>query len=124
MIKRGFGELELAILHILKPGKKMTVKEVHHILGDENKYNTIMTVMHRLAEKKVLARERIGVHYEYWQVQSNKSVPQIVDQFKKKMVGIKPSEMICYLVESSDDISDEEFQEMEKMLEKAKARKK
>lgn len=121
-MKRGFGELELAILHILKPGKKMTVKEVHQILGEGNKYNTIMTVMLRLTEKGVLARERVGLHYEYWQL--NRSVPLIVDQFKKKMAGMKPSEMVCYLVESADEISDEEFLEMEKMLEKAKARKK
>lgn len=120
MAKRSFGELELSILHILKPGKRMTVKEVHQILGAENKYNTIMTVMLRLSEKKVLGRERVGLQYEYWLVDANKSVSQIVNQFKQKMLGIKPSEMISYLVESASEISDAEFSEMEKMLEKAK----
>ena len=120
MAKRSFGELELSILHILKPGKRMTVKEVHQILGAENKYNTIMTVMLRLSEKKVLGRERIGLQYEYWLVDASKSASQIVNQFKQKMLGIKPSEMISYLVESASEISDAEFSEMEKMLEKAK----
>ncbi len=120
MAKRSFGELELSILHILKPGKRMTVKEVHQILGAGNKYNTIMTVMLRLSEKKVLGRERVGLQYEYWLVDANKSASQIVNQFKQKMLGIKPSEMISYLVESASEISDAEFSEMEKMLEKAK----
>ncbi len=120
MAKRSFGELEFSILHILKPGKRMTVKEVHQILGAENKYNTIMTVMLRLSEKKVLGRERVGLQYEYWLVNANKSASQIVNQFKQKMLGIKPSEMISYLVESASEISDAEFSEMEKMLEKAK----
>lgn len=120
MAKRSFGELELSILHILKPGKRVTVKEVHQILGAENKYNTIMTVMLRLSEKKVLGRERVGLQYEYWLVDGNKSASQIVNQFKQKMLGIKPSEMISYLVESANEISDAEFSEMEKMLEKAK----
>lgn len=120
MAKRSFGELELSILHILKPGKRMTVKEVHQILGAENKYNTIMTVMLRLSEKKVLGRERIGMHYEYWLINANKSASQILNQFKQKMLGIRPSEMISYLLGSAPEISDAEFSEMEKMLEKAK----
>ena len=101
----------------------MTVKEVHQILGAENKYNTIMTVMLRLSEKKVLGRERVGLQYEYWLVDGNKSASQIVNQFKQKMPGIKPSEMISYLIESASEISDAEFSEMEKMLEKAKREK-
>jgi predicted transcriptional regulator len=121
MAKRSFGELELSILHILKSGKKMTVKQVHQILGEENKYNTIMTVMMRLSEKKVLSRERVGLQYEYWLVE--RPISQIANQFKKKMLGIKPSEMICYLVESASEISDEEFSEMEKMLEIAKQKR-
>ena len=60
MTKRSFGELELAILRVLKSGERMTVKQVHTLLGEQNKYNTIMTVMLRLAEKKTLARERVG----------------------------------------------------------------
>lgn len=98
----------------------MTVKEVRQILGAENKYNTIMTVMLRLSEKKVLGRERIGMHYEYWLIDANKPASQILNQFKQKMLGIRPSEMISYLLGSAPEISDAEFSEMEKMLEKAK----
>ena len=61
MSKRNFGELELEILQVFKSGGRMTVKEVHRILGeDKNKYNTIMTVMMRLSEKGILRRQRYG----------------------------------------------------------------
>lgn len=124
MTKRAFGELELAILHILKSGKRMTVKEVHQILGEKDKYNTIMTVMSRLAEKKSLARERVGHHYEYWLLPTQSKSFSFLEQFKKKIFGVKTSEMVNYLIESADDISIEEFNEMEKMLEKARQERK
>lgn len=123
MTKRSFGELEQEVLHTLKSSKRMTVKEVHQLLGDQNKYNTIMTVMARLAKKGVLARERIGLQYEYW-LQSNAKIPSFIEQFKKKIFGIKTSTMVSYLIEAADDISDEEIAEMENIIEKAKANRK
>lgn len=124
MTKRAFGELELAVLHILKSGQRMTVKQVHQQLGEKDKYTTIMTVMSRLTEKNVLARERMGAHYEYWLLSPKGKISAFIDQFKRKIFGIKTSEMINYLFENAEDISDEEFAEMEKMLEKARAKRK
>lgn len=121
MNKRSFGELELEILHILKSGKRMSVKQVQLMLGEEqNKYNTIMTVMFRLAKKGVLARERIGFHYEYWLIASETKFSSFIEQFKKKIFGIKTSAMVNYLIESADDISNDEIKEIEQVLEKAK----
>lgn len=123
MIKRAFGELEMAILNILKSGKRMTVKEVHTILGGEDKYNTIMTVMSRLAEKKVLAREKIGLQYEYWLTPNPQKAPSFFDKIKKMAFGVKTSAMVSYLIDSAENISEEEFEEMEKLLQEAKKKK-
>ena len=57
MSKRAFGELESQILFILRTGERKTVKDVHKTLGGHDNYNTVMTVMTRLAEKKQIARE-------------------------------------------------------------------
>jgi len=124
MAKRAFGELEYAILNILKSKNRTTVKEVHNIIGEQDKYNTIMTVMLRLSEKKILARERVGLHYEYWILPNPKKTPSFFEQLKKMAFGIKTTEMISYLIESAEDISSEEFEEMEKLLQKAKTKKK
>lgn len=120
---RGFGELETAILRILKSRKRMTVKEVHALLGDSNKYNTIMTVMLRLSEKKILAREKIGMHYEYWLLEPQTNVPTFIAQLKKKIFGVQTKEMVNYLIESADDISEQDIEDMEKMIEKAKLKR-
>ena len=125
MTKRGFGELELAILNILKSGEKMTVKDVHHLLGEKDKYTTIMTVMLRLTEKKALARERIGTHYEYWLLTAPKGkISSFIDQFQKKIFGIKTTDLICHLIENAKDVSEEDLKEMEMILEKVKTKRK
>jgi len=121
MSKRNFGELESEVLDIFKSGQRMTVKEIYQILGeDNNKYNTIMTVMVRLTQKKILLRERIGLQYEYWLSDPNTKVPSFLEQLKKKFFGLKTSHMVSYLIESADDISEEDIAEMEKIIEKAK----
>lgn len=122
-MKRVFGELELQILHIFKSGKRKTVKEVQIELGGLDNYNTIMTVMTRLAEKKQLARERKGLQYEYWLLNSSDSI-SFINSLKQKLFGVKASILINHLIERVDDLSEENFEEMEKMIQKARISKK
>lgn len=124
MTKRAFGELELAILQILRSGERKSVKEVQLQLGGQDKYTTVMTVMNRLAEKKQIARERAGMHYEYWILSSPAKTRSFLEQFKQKMLGYKTTAMVSYLIESADDITQEDLVEMEKMIEKAKEQRK
>ncbi len=112
MTKRAFGELEAEILHFLRTGERKTVKEVHAALGGS--YNTVMTVMSRLAAKKQLEREKTGLQYTYW-LGSNS--PTFLIKLKK-FFGIKPSVLLSHLIES--ELSDEELEEMEKMVQKVK----
>lgn len=124
MTKRAFGELEIAILNILKSGQRMSVKDVHHIIGGQDKYTTIMTVLLRLTEKKMLAREKKGLHYEYWLLPTTKKTPSFFEKLKKMAFGIKTTAMVSYLIESAEDISDEELTEMEQLLRKIKKMRK
>jgi len=115
MTKRAFGELESQILYILKSGKRQTVKEVHKALGGNDNYNTVMTVMSRLVEKKQLSRERIGLQYEYWLNSPSESF-SFLDKIIQKFSGIKTTALVSHLIESAEDISDEDLDEMEKTL--------
>lgn len=122
--KRVFGELELAILQIFKDRSKFTVREVLELLDRDDKYTTIMTVMNRLVEKKMLARRRIGLQYEYWIIKSSQtSQPNLLERFKQKIFGGKSASMVSYLLESSSDITNEELAQMEKLIQELKARK-
>jgi predicted transcriptional regulator len=120
MAKRSFGELENAVLRIIKGHGRMTVSQVHKKLGEQNSYNTIMTVMLRLCNKKILSREKINSSYEYWLITSSETIPTFIEQLKQKIFGIKTSELMSYLIDASEDITDEEIVEMERIVAKAK----
>ena len=113
--KRIFGELELAILSLFKSHEQLTVKKVVKLLGGEDKYTTIMTVMSRLVDKRELQRERMGLQYRYSMNTSKNTAPAtLLERVKQKIFGGKSASMISYLIESGEDITDEELAEMEK----------
>ena len=121
MTKRAFGELESQILYILKSGERQTVKEVHSALGGQDNYNTVMTVMTRLTEKKQLAREKIGLQYEYWIISINSI--SFLKTLKQKFFGLTTGTMVNHLIASADDLSEEDLNEMENLIEKARKKK-
>jgi predicted transcriptional regulator len=78
-----------------------------------------MTVMSRLAEKKQLGRERIGLQYEYW-LTSPSATFSFLDKLKQKFAGVKTSALVNYLIESADDLTNEDLAEMEKIVQQLK----
>lgn len=124
MPKREFGDLENCILQILQNGQKMTVKEVQQALGEQDKYTTVMTVMSRLYDKKILERERVGNRYEYW-ISSKQLRPEsLIQKFKSKLFGIKTANVVTYLINEANDLTMDDLEEVEKMINEAKKRKK
>lgn len=119
--KRVFGELEMAILKMFEIGIHLTVKDVLQALGGEDKYTTVMTVMNRLVEKKQLKRTRQGLHYTYQLIQVSQTVPKgLLERLKQRIFGGKSVLLINFLIESSEDISDKELAEMEKLIQQKK----
>jgi len=114
--KRVFEELELSILKIFKDQDKLTVRDVLDILGGKDKYTTVMTVMNRLVEKKQLIRQRHGQHYLYWINESSKTSPSLLNKLKQKIFGGKAASMLNYLIDSENDITDNDLAEMEKLI--------
>src|SRR5262245_40253100 len=108
MTKRAFGDLEQTILQLLQAGSRKSVRQVQSLLGDEDKYTTIMTVMNRLVQKRRLARERVGAHFEYWILQPEAQSRSFLEQLKKKLFGMKTSSLISHLIETSPDITEQE----------------
>lgn len=123
MTKRTFGELESQILFILRSAERKTVKDVQQALGGQDNYNTIMTVMSRLVEKKQLARERMGSHYEYWLLPSVNSF-SFLTALKQKFFGVTTRLLVSHLIETADDLSDDDLVEMEQLVKKARGMKK
>lgn len=61
-LNRFFGSLEAKIMDIIWAKGRVTIKEVHEMIDDENPIskNAVMTVMTRLVEKEYLIRESTG----------------------------------------------------------------
>lgn len=122
MEKRVFGELELEILQILQTQKHpLTVHEVLQALGHKDKYTTIMTVLNRLVAKGDVQRERDGRSYRYILAESKTSLG-LFEKLRQKIFGSKPSLLISYLLESTPALSQDELQQIERLLEEAKKR--
>lgn len=66
MTRRGRGELEAEILALLWTADgPMTAVDVRRALGGELAYTTVVTILSRLYEKRVLRRERSGRAFAY-----------------------------------------------------------
>ena len=117
MKKRIFGELELSILDILRQkGSVCTVRDVLQALKNEDKYTTIMTVMNRLVAKGELKRERDGQSFRYC-LQIKKPRPTLLEKLKLRIFDGKSAQMISYLLESDHEITEEELEKLEKIIE-------
>lgn len=118
MVRKAFGELEDCIISILRKRGRATVKDVQQTLGEKNKYTTVMTVMSRLYNKKIFGREKVGSCYEYWLL--NDPDATLFERAKSKFFGVKTAEVVSYLIDRADDLSDEELSEIEKLIQAAK----
>jgi predicted transcriptional regulator len=125
MGKLGFGELELSILKIIQKLGRATVRDIYTSLGSEGGYTTVMTVMSRMADKGELMREKEGKQYIYWVGPRNDSPSKnILQRIQDKIFGGKSTAMVSYLLESDQDISDQDLVEIEKLIQKRRSEKK
>jgi len=124
MPKREFGELENSILQVMQSGQKMTVKEVQQALGDKDKYTTVMTVMSRLSDKKMLERERVGNRYEYWLSDHQVRPESLIKKFRSKLFGLTTANVVTHLINEAEDLTLDDLEDVEKMIAEAKKRRK
>lgn len=123
MKKREFGDLENEILMVLKTKKRATVNCVQEALGNVDKYTTVMTVMTRLVNKGILARQRVGLRFEYWLSDSQNKQESILKKMCSKLFNLKTAEVVSYLIHEAKDLSDEDLKEVEKAIAEAKKKK-
>jgi predicted transcriptional regulator len=123
--KFAFGELELSILKTVQKIGRTTVREVYEAFGSRGSYTTIMTVMSRLADKGELKREKAGKHYIYWSAEKDKTPSHsFLKRIKDKIFGGKPVALVSYLLETDQELSEEDLNEIERLIKKRRAEKK
>jgi predicted transcriptional regulator len=122
--KRLFGELEWTILQLVKQKGEASVKEIFEALDQSVVYTTVMTVMSRLAEKGDLERTKKGRYYLYQLPSTAKtSSLGLVERLKQRLFGGHSLAMIRYLIDSSEDLTAQDLEEMKLLIQDTKKRK-
>lgn len=115
-LRRQFGELELAIIQILRTRERCSVQEVVDSLPGKPKYTTVMTVMGRLSIKGELRRERRGRRYYYWiDKELKRTGGGLIKRLLKRTFGGQPSILVQYLIDEGT-VSSEELDAIARLI--------
>ena len=113
------GDLEAAIMNVIWQRGEATVEEVRGSL-DRDKlpaYTTVMTVMSRLAEKGVLEREKNGRAFLYRAAEDQSEVAgSMLSSLVDRLYAGSPGRAIAHLIETEDDVGDEELDRLEELI--------
>lgn len=122
--KRQFGELELAILEVIKQQEPAAVRDVVEALPNIA-YTTVLTVMNRLVEKGDLQRERDGRRHIYRQAtRAARPKGGPLQRLKQRLFGDRSAAMISYLIDEADDLSKADLDALEQRIKEARTRDK
>ena len=104
------GELELQIMEVLWRKDCATVRDVYERLKQSREvaYTTVMTVMSRLFEKGLLARDKVGNAYSYRATSSRdefaqSAVRRIVTSVLKEFTPSAMSQFVDYFDQADPD---------------------
>jgi predicted transcriptional regulator len=110
------GELELSIIKVLREIKEGSVIDIQKALPNYA-YTTLMTTLSRLYEKNELSRKKMKRSYVYF-IKEKKKTISFIERIKKSLFRGKSAPLIQYLIESSNDVTEQELKEIQKLIEK------
>lgn len=122
-LDRFFGPLEAKIMDILWNGNEKSIKEVQKIIEKERtiNFNTVMTVMNRLVEKKILEKRVVGrtslykpimTKMEFIDEQSKKLTENLLDEFGGMVVN--------HMLDSLEEVNQSLLDKLEQKLNQLK----
>jgi len=119
------GDLEAAIMNVIWQRGEATVEEVRGSLDRDKKpaYTTVMTVMSRLAEKGVLERQKQGRAFLYRAAADRSEVAgSMLSNLVDRLYAGSPGRAIAHLIETEEDVADEELARLEEMIRERRSR--
>jgi len=120
--ENSLGPLEADIMQVVWQKQRVTVQDVFEALSAERSiaYNTIMTVMTRLAQKGILKRQKEGRAYLYFPAATKSEVARGMLQYIiDKIFGGSRAPVFSHLVEDKS-LSDEELRCLEELVREKK----
>jgi predicted transcriptional regulator len=119
-LEREVGPLQMRILGLLEDDASLSVADVQARLaksGHDVAYTTVMTVLGRLCERGLVARERDGKRYVYHCVRrAGAAKARILRRVQRALFKNERLKPIAALVEG-DDLSRAELEQLRKLIE-------
>ncbi len=116
-LERVLGELEAAVMEAAWQLGEASVQEVCDVLGPEHNYKTVMTVMNRLVEKRLLARHRVSKAFLYSALESRQA---FLDRVSRTVVAGLVHDFgasaIAQFVDVVDEMAPEELATLEELV--------
>lgn len=121
---RVFGELEAQIMEAVWTLGEATVQDVvDHLEGDYN-YKTIMTVMNRLVDKRVLTRRRESRAFLYTARESrNEFLRRVSRRIVEGLIQDFGEVALAQFVGAVDDVDPRQLEALEKMIRERTAKR-
>ena len=122
--KLKISDAEWQVMRVLWEKSPLTVKEVIDILSEKTswKSETIRTLINRLAKKKAIAFEKKGRrHYFYPLISQQKYLKADADSFLARAGSAMLKPILAAFIEN-ENLSKEEIQELQRILDKKEGR--
>lgn len=123
-IFKSLPDSELKVMKVVwNNNKKMSTGEIVAELKDEVewKLSTLQVILSRLTEKGFLKNEKVGrINYYSPIVDSSKYARHETKNFIRKMYDNSSKKLIASLIEGDDMLTDEDIEEIRKMLDRSK----
>ena len=116
------GAQELAIMKVIWRLKDVSVREVYETLRERRPvaYTTVMTMMNTLEGKGYLKKELDGRAFRYKPaVPERRVVTKMVKEFVERVFDGSSAPLLAHLV-TSTDLSDDEREELRRLIDGAK----
>lgn len=124
--RTSIGELEAAVLNLVKVSGRGSVSEILALARNERRiaYTTLSTTLDRLYRKGLLTREMLagkgGQHYIYAYLEDTAAQKEIVTKTIDRLVNAFGTAAVSNIYERLEQLPTEEIDELQNMIEKKK----
>lgn len=117
-LARVFGELEARIMDVVWDLGEPTVADVCDRLGEDYHYKTVLTVMNRLVDKRILTRQRVGRAYSYAPLETREAfLTRVSRHVVEGLLQDFGNLAIAQFVSAVDRIDPDRFVELQALIE-------
>lgn len=114
---RVLGELEQRVMEVVWEHGPLAVRDVQRRVGGKLAYTTVMTTLDRLFKKELLARDKVGLAFVYRAaIDRDEYQRRVVEAAVAPLFEQGSSGVLAAFVEVAADVSEENLQQLERLI--------